>query len=176
MARPTFKDLTTEVRAVLSVTEDQAYAWLLDRARVLNAETSWLFITGTASMSGDVAGRYYVLPDTIVWIEAILVDGLPYQRSTPHALDARWTGNTGNTAGIYSIASSSSFQIHPPVFKDVEIRSVVDVTDDRTLAPPFPTDFDQSLIDGRFATAVDRLKRRRHGRGGRGATSIRVVQ
>jgi hypothetical protein len=31
-------------------------------------------------------------------------------------------------------------------------------------------------FDSRFATAVDRLKRRRHGRGGRGATSIRVVQ
>lgn len=207
MARRTFRDLANqEVRSVLSVTEDQAYSWLLDRARVLNAETSWLFCTETLDAPIDVDGRYYELPDDLIWLEAVIVGELPYQRSTLHALDARWTGDTGNTAGIYAQGSRQFYseggapgllQIHPPSASEVTIRLVEDVEDDRNLVPPFPADFDQSLIDGacaigmarmderfdsaayfdsRFASAVDRLRRRRHALAGRGATAIRIVQ
>lgn len=195
---PTWDSLIGEVRAQISVDPSVALAWLLDRARVLNAEARWLFVTGTATPSGDVDGRYYDLPEETIWLEAVLVNGIPYQRSTQHAMDARWAGNTGNTAGIYALGGSEGiFQIHPRTISPVEIRHVYDVVVfDSAEQPPFPTDFYEALVDGavaiglarmderfdsagyfdaKFGSAIDRLRRRRHAQVGRGATPIRVV-
>lgn len=194
----TYLDLIVQVRAQIAVDPDTAWAWLLDRSRVLNAETAWLFLEGALDAPMDPDGRYYQLPDDLVWLEAVIVGGLPYQRSTLHAMDARWTGDTGNASGIYASGQGSDeLQIHPPNPADVVIRYVQDVADDRTAAPPFPTDFDGALIDGavavglarmderfdsasyfdaKFGSAIERLKRRRHALAGRGATAIRIVQ
>lgn len=198
MARATYTDLITEVRAQIAVDSDRAYTWLLDRARVLNAESAWLFIEADLDPPLDPDGRYYELLEDVVWIEAVIVGGAPYQRSTLHAMDARWTGNTGNTLGIYAAGQGETqLQIHPPTASPISVRYVQDVLDDPASVPPFPSDFDQALIDGaiaiglarmderfdsasyfesRFATAIGRLRRRRHGHAGRGAVSIRVLQ
>lgn len=202
MPRATFEALIAQVRAQIAVDDDTAWNWLLDRARVLNAESSWLLVEEVADPSGDPDGRYYEIADDTVWIEAVIVNGQPYQRSTLHAMDARWGGSSGNAAGIYALGSTlrspgGLFQIHPPTASAVTVRHVLDVVDDRTTAPPFPTDFDQALVDGtiavglarmderfdsaayfdaKFAGAIERLRRRRHAIVGRGATAIRVIQ
>lgn len=200
----TWADLINEVRAQIAVSPDQAWVWLLDRARVMNAEARWLYTQDHATISSIADGRYWNLPTDLIWLEAVIVAGVPYQRSTPKALDARWAGDTGNTSGIYALGQGLSLQLHPGhivdplVASDVQIHCVLDVEDTGQLGmPPFPNDFDQALVDGavamglarmderfdsasyfdaKFAAAIERLKRRRHGMVGRGATQIRVVQ
>ena len=194
-----YSDLVEEVRAQIDVSADQALTWLMDRSRVLNAEAAWNLID--TDLVGSANAREYELPSDALWIEAVLVDGRPYQRSTLHAMDARWFGQTGNTSPIYADAvepqTSSRLQIHPPVSDGavVTVRYVADLADD-LVYPPFPSDFDSMLVDGaiaiglarmderfdsasyfqqRFETAVARLRKRRHGHVGRGAISIRVV-
>lgn len=197
--RPTYVDLIAEVRAQIDVDDNQAFAWLLDRSRLLNAEASWLLQQDEIALTG---ARYYPLPADAIWIEAVLISSIPYQRSTMHALDARWNSTGSWSYGVYADGADSQgtplIQIHPaPVGGTASVRYVADVPDDRTLSPPFPADFDEALVDGavaiglarmderfdsagyfdeRFANAITRLKRRRHGHIGRGATSIRVVR
>lgn len=203
MPRATYEQLIAEVRAQIAVDPNQAYVWLLDRARVMNAETAWIWGEVELDPPIDADGRYYALPEEVVWVEAVLAGGKPYQRSTLHALDARWAGDTGNTAPIYADGLNVSqaqggLQIHPPTYSTLVVRSVADVEDaGPTGTPPFPTDFDQVLVDGavaiglarmderfdsatyfdqRFAAGVGRLRRRRNAHIGRGPTAIRVVQ
>jgi hypothetical protein len=198
MARATYADLVAEVRAQIDVDSSIALAWLLDRSRVLNAEAAWtLALTDLPAQAGQ---RSYSLPADALWVEAVLVDVYPFQRSTLHAMDARWSGQTGNTTGIYADSIDSGWpvlQLHPPpgTGSEIHVRYVEDLPDNLT-TPPFPTDFDQALVDGaiaiglarmderfdsagyfetRFVDAVARLKRRRHGRVGRGAVPIRVA-
>lgn len=212
--RATYEDLIREVRRQIAVDADQAWAWLLDRSRVLNAEANWLVLDGVplAPMDPPTAveyGRFWGSGDEteIIWVEALwagtgLTPTLVYQRSTPHAMDARVRGWTGNTLPIYCSAPRDSsglvtIEVNPASDQDtLYARIVYDVVDDRTGIPPFPTDFDQALVDGavamglarmdermdsasyfdsRFATAIGRLRRRRHGRVGRGPVPIRVV-
>ena len=197
MARATYNELIVEVRQQLDVDPLQAYTWLLDRARVMNAESSWNLFETSFSSDGS---RGYPLPSDCVWVEAVLVAGSPYQRSTLHAMDARWGGD-GNWLGIYAYYVGPDglpeLQLHPPpVGNIVQIRYVADVTDSQSASPPFPPDFDQALVDGaisiglarmderfdsaqyfeaRFVESIQRLRRRRHGRVGRGAVPIRVA-
>lgn len=198
-----YAQLAEEVRAQVDVDSDQALAWLLDRSRVLNAETAWSLVTLTiVAKDGQ---RAYPQPEDTLWIEAIIVGGVPYQRSTMHAMDARLSGDTWNTLGVYTDYVDTAdapgvpmFRIDPPPSQgvEVEVRYVRDLADD-LVDPPFPSDFDQVLVDGaiatglarmderfdsagyfdaRFASAIARLRRRRHGRVGRGAVGIRIVQ
>jgi hypothetical protein len=171
MAR-TFNDLVIEVRAQIAVDDQQAYQWLLDRARVLNAEARWLFSTVDLDAATDADGRYYYLPADLVYLEAVLLGGVPYQRSTLHAMDARWVGTTGNTLGIYAqgyrqgvgggsgLAPQTLLQVHPPSASQATVRYVTDVTDEPDFAPPFPTDFYQPLIDGAVAIGLARMDER----------------
>jgi hypothetical protein len=132
----------------------------------------------------------------------------PYQRSTPHALDACYaTGDGSWSYGVYAEGASDQgmdlsegthlMQIHPDVSgATLQVRYVADVPDSRSDPTPFPTDFDEPLVEGaiaiglarmderfdsanyfdeRYRNAGERLKRRAHGIAGRGATSIRVV-
>lgn len=201
MARATYVDLIVEVRAQIDVSDDQAYAWLLDRARVWNAEASWLLTSTAFPADGS---RYYDLPGDCVWIEAVLLGPKPYQRSTFPALDARYAGSWGSGfCGVYAEGANANgdlvLQIHPDSSDPaavLNLRYVADVPDDRDQSPPFPVDFDEALVEGaiaiglarmderfdsanyfdeRFRNGGDRLKRRRHGVIGRGATAIRVL-
>ena len=198
MARATYADLVTEVRAQVDVDAAQAKAWLIDRARVLNAESAWRLVQAEWLSTGE---RTYPLPADCLWVEAVLVDGFPYRRSTLKALDVRWSGVTGATIGVYADAAdpagSSLIQIHPVAEgSTIVVRYTGDI-DDQAASPPFPPDFDAALIEGaiaiglarmderfdsagyfdaRFVDAVGRLRRRRHGHVGRGATAIRVAQ
>jgi hypothetical protein len=215
MPRATYQDLIRQVRAQIAVDEDTAWSWLLDRSRVLNAEANWLVMDGFplepygGFTEPDEIGRFWMSTDDLIWIEAVwagdpLTPTVVYQRSTPHAMDARTRGDTGNIAPIYCSSLMDSgggitIEVNPAWTTDgfLYARGVYDVLDDRTAAPPFPTDFDQALVegtismglarmderfdsasymDGRFQSAVGRLRRRRHARVGRGATAIRVVQ
>lgn len=200
MARATYVDLIAEVRAQIDVSDDQAYHWLLDRARVLNAEASWILKTAIVPLT---LARYYALPSDAIWIEAVMLGPRPYQRSTLHALDARYSGSGGYwNSGVYAEGADDQgnllMQIHPDTTNaELNVRYVSDVPDARSSPAPFPVDFDEALVEGaialglarmderfdsanyfdeRFRNALDRLKRRRHGVVGRGATSIRVVR
>jgi hypothetical protein len=194
----TYADLIAEVRAQIDVSDDQAWAYLLDRARVLNAETSWLLFE--VAMLGVTDQSEYSLPADVVKTEAVIIGGLPYRRSTLSAMDeARAWGSsrriyadavdpvlTGRMISIYPVVSDGT---------DITIRYLADIADDRTGTPPFPTDFHQALADGaiayglarmderfdsagyfdaRFVDSIARLRRRRNSRVGRGGVPIRV--
>ena len=61
---------------------------------------------------------------------------VPYRRSTLHALDARWSGRTGNTHGIYAdarLGGSEPLQLHPAAAVSAG-RSVTSPTSPRTRA------------------------------------------
>ena len=200
MARATYADLIVEVRAQIDATDDIIYGWLLDRSRVLNAETSWLLVSTPVDLVG---ARFYFLPEECLWVEALIVADIPYQRATNAQMDAAYAGVTP-PCGIYSDGAGDRDPLNRlqlQVFPDASpvsaiVRYVADVPDDRTLSPPFPPDFDEALVEGaiamglarmderfdsagyfdeRFVNALDRLRRRRHGRIGRGATKIRMA-
>lgn len=127
----------------------------------------------------------------------------PYQRATMHQLDARRSGRTGGTVPLYAedprpYAPDGIFEIqlspNPSDQTRILIRYVAELPDSLTV-PPFPADFDSALVDGaialgiarmderfdsagyyeqRYLGAIPRLRRRRHGRIGRGAVQIRV--
>jgi hypothetical protein len=199
MARATYSDLIVEVRAQIDVSDDIAFGWLLDRSRVLNAESAWML--GSSSIDVDGTSRWYLLPDDTVWLEAVSVNGAIYQRATQEQLDRAYAGQL-NGVRIYADGATGAdppynmIQIFPDAAGVMAVRYVADVRDDRTLSPPFPPDFDEALVEGaiamglarmderfdsagyfdeRFVNSVARLKRRRHGHIGRGATKIRVL-
>ena len=192
-----YADLIPQVRAQIDVDDNLARAWLIDRSRVLNAETGWNWREVTVPGTDQ---RTYAMPSDAVWVEAVLVGQVPYQRSTLKAMDSRWSGQNYNTVGIYADSvgpnGEPQIQIHPIAnANSLLIRYVADVADDAT-SSPFPSDFDSALVDGaigvglarmderfdsagyfdaRFVEAVGRLKRRRHGQIGSGAVPIRVA-
>jgi hypothetical protein len=197
MARATYADLIVEVRAQIDASDDVIYGWLLDRSRVLNAEASWLL--KTAAVPTDGSSRGYPLPADCIWVEAVTLGATPYQRSTMHQLDSIYGGAAPPPVGIYADGADDIgtplLQIYPDSTGELTVRYIGDVPDDRTLPAPFPVDFDEALVEGaiamglarmderfdsagyfdeRFVNAVGRLKRRRHGHIGRGATKIRV--
>lgn len=197
MARATYADLIVEVRAQIDASDDVIFGWLLDRSRVLNAESSWLLRTAVIPIEN---ARYADLPVDAVWIEAVTINGVPYQRSTMHALDGWYASVSSPPCGLYADGANADadplLQIYPQSTGDLTIRYVGDVADDRTKPAPFPADFDEALVEGaiavglarmderfdsagyfdeRFVNAVARLKRRRGGHVGRGATKIRVL-
>jgi hypothetical protein len=194
----TWDTLIGEVQAQIDVPGDQAYAWLLDRARVMNAEAAWLL---TEIPLVGVAGQIeYPLPDDCVKTEAVAVGGYPYARSTLSSLDVAKAA--GSARRIYADGvddeGASLISIFPALSAGAEItlRYLRDVPDDVTGSPPFPDDLHEPLVDGaiavglarmderfdsagyfdaRFADAIARLRKRRHSHVGRGGTPIRVV-
>ena len=198
-----YAGLIAEVRAQVDVTDDQAYAWLLDRARVLNAEAQWLLTeVSVSAVPGGATGQWeYQLPADLIKTEAVVINGIPFRRSTLAQMDDARASRSARR--IYSDAVDPILQgrllaLWPPPQGDVQIvlRYLRDVPDDRAGDPPFPEDLHQSLADGaiatglarmderfdsagyfeaRFTDAVARLKRRRNSRAGRGGTRIRVV-
>jgi hypothetical protein len=199
-----YVDLIADVRAQVDVTDDEAYAWLLDRARVMNAESQWLLTEfNIPASTGGTTGQWeYELPDDLLKTEAVAVNGIPFRRATLAQMDdARARVSTRR---IYSDAVDPVLTKRllalwpPPEGSDVQIvlRYLRDVPDDRAGMPPFPLDLHSALADGaiatglarmderfdsagyfeaRFTDAVARLKRRRSSRVGRGGTRIRVV-
>jgi hypothetical protein len=196
----TWADLIAEVRAQIDASDDQAFAWLLDRARVLNAESGWLL--AEAGYNGDGQGTFELPPDS-VRVEALSVDGYPYQRRTLTQMDQAKASYS--SVPVYSDdapTSDRTFAVWPapPVGAAVTLRYLQDVAapDDRAVdTPPFPADITPILADGaiglgiarmderfdsagyfdaRFTDGVQRLKRRRHGRVGRGSIPIRIVR
>ena len=199
-----YAELITEVRAQVDVDPIQAKAWLLDRARVLNAEAGWNLRDEPAPAVENSDQRLFWPPADFVWLEAVIVDGNPYARSTPRAMDERMRDPGGTRRGIYAIAFEHSssppetvLRIDPPSTADTILVRYVAPIDAEDPFHPFPPDFDAALVEGaiaiglarmderfdsagyfdaRFVDAVSRLRRRRHGRIGRGATAIRVAQ
>jgi hypothetical protein len=196
MARATYADLIVEVRAQIDASDDVIFGWLMDRSRVLNAEASWLLKTAAVAIDGS---RSYPLPADCIWVEAVLLGSAPYQRSTMHQLDAIYAGAGAPPVGVYAdgadAAGAPLLQIYPDTTGELTVRYIGDVPELRTLPAPFPADFDAALVEGaiaiglarmderfdsagyfdeRFVNAIGRLKRRRHGHIGRGATKIRV--
>jgi hypothetical protein len=116
-----------------------------------------------------------------------------------HQLDSIYNGAVVPPVGVYADSADDAgqplLQIYPDTTGILTVRYVGDVPDDRTIPAPFPPDFDAALVEGaiaiglarmderfdsagyfdeRFVNAIARLKRRRHGHVGRGATKIRV--
>jgi hypothetical protein len=197
MARATYADLIVEVRAQIDASDDVIFGWLMDRSRVLNAEAAWLL--KTQIVAADGASRAYPLPADAIWVEAVTVGTTPFQRSTMHAIDGWYATGTASPVGLYADGADELgtplLQIYPDVAADLSIRYVGDVPENRAAPSPFPPDFDEALVEGaiaiglarmderfdsagyfdeRFVNAVGRLKRRRNGHVGRGATKIRV--
>jgi hypothetical protein len=194
----TWADLIAEVQAQIDVTGDQAYAWLLDRARVMNAEANWML--RELPLVGVTGQIEYPLPQDCVKTEAIAVGGYPYARSTLSALDV--AKQVKGVQRIYADGVDTSgtplVSIWPPPSDgaDITLRYLADVPDDRSGSPPFPDDLHEPLADGaisvglarmderfdsagyfdaRFADAIGRLRRRRNSHIGRGGTPIRIV-
>ena len=194
----TWADLIAAVRAQIDVSDDQAYAWCLDRARVLNGESGWL----TTEQATTASVEEMPMPSDLVVLEAVTVSGYPYRRSTPSQMDiARASSSsrriyaeifppTGDTARALRIWPN------PPTGAEIVLRYLADVADDRGGSPPFPSDIQGIIADGaiavglarmderfdsagyfdaKFADAIQRLKRRRHSHVGRGGTPIRLV-
>jgi hypothetical protein len=196
----TWAELIVAVRAQLDVTDDEAYGWLLDRARVMNAESDWLL--DTMNVPSTAASMSYVLPADTLKVEAVSVGGYPYRRSTLAQLDVAKASSSSRC--IYADTTSEidgfpAVELWPPIGVDgtpITVRRLQDVPDDRAGSPPFPVDIHNALADGaigmgmarmderfdsagyfdaRFSDATQRLRRRRHSRVGRGGTPIRLV-
>jgi hypothetical protein len=197
MARATYADLIVEVRAQIDASDDVIFGWLMDRSRVLNAEAAWLL--KTATVTADGASRAYPLPARRDLDRGGHLGTTPYQRSTMHALDGWYATGIASPVGLYADGADEQgtplLQIYPDVAGDLSVRYVGDVPENRAAPSPFPPDFDEALVEGaiaiglarmderfdsagyfdeRFVNAVGRLKRRRNGHVGRGATKIRV--
>jgi hypothetical protein len=198
----TWADLVAAVRAQIDVSDEQAYQWCLERARVLNAEAGWLATEQALTVTLEGTDEF-PLPDDLVSTEAVTVGGLPYKRSTPSQMDvARACGSPRPIyAEIFAAAGTGdlrALRLWPPVStgSDVALRYLADVADDRALEPPFPSDLQSIIADGaiaiglarmderfdsagyfdaKFADGIQRLKRRRHSHVGRGGTPSRVV-
>ena len=193
----TWAELIEEVRAQLDVTEDEAYAWLLDRARVMNAEAAWNLHEITLPVT--TAETEYALPADCLKTEAVVLGTTVYRRSTLGQLD--YARMTYGSAPIYADGvdeeGANLIQIHPPSEGGLTLRYLADVPDNRTGSPPFPADVHQAIADGaiemglgrvderfdsaqwfgaRFTDGIARLKRRRHAHVGRGGTPIRVMR
>lgn len=197
----TWTDLIAAVRAQIDVSDDQAYAWLLDRARVLNGESGWL-TTEDVAESAEGMTAYFFQPDALQ-IEAVKIGGYPFRRSTPSQMDVAIASGSRRCiyAEIFAAPGSGDhreIQIWPPVQAGLEIRTryLADVADNRTGSPPFPADIQSILADGaiaiglarmderfdsagyfdaKFADGLQRLKRRANSHVGRGGTPIRLV-
>jgi hypothetical protein len=194
----TWADLIAEVRAQIDVTSDQAYAWLLDRARVMNAEAMWLLRElPLVAVTGELE---YPLPPDCIKTEAVTVNGYPYRRSTLPALDiAQATHVTRRpiyTDGVDAIGTPLLTLYPPPTTgAQITLRYLADVTDDPSGSPPFPADIHRGLSDGaiamglarmderfdsagyfdaRFTDATQRLRKRRNTHVGRGGVPIPV--
>lgn len=193
----TYADLIAAVRAQIDISDDQAYAWLLDRARVMNGEASWLVEQTAWVSTGDDT---YPMPDGLVKTEAVIVNGYPYRRSTPGSVDAARSGNIRRAlyAEAWDDQGVQWLQLWPApsVAAQIILRYLADVSDDRAGSPPFPTDIQGVLADGaiavglarmderfdsagyfdaKFADGIQRLKRRRSSHVGRGGTPIRII-
>lgn len=196
----TWADLIADVRAQIDVTEDEALSWLVDRARVLNAEAAWLLRETTIPIT--TASEEWPLPDDCLRTEAVVLGTMPYRRATLSQLDQARAQY--NTRPVYADGvdsdGSNLLQIHPPASGDLTLRYIATIpvpSDPETESPPFPDDITPILADGaigqglarmderfdsagyfdaRFVDGIARLKRRRHGHVGRGGTSIRVVR
>lgn len=196
----TWADLVADVRAQIDVTEDEALSWLVDRARVLNAEAAWLLRETTIPVTVD--SQEWPLPADCLRTEAVVLGTVPYRRATLSQLDqARALYNTRPVyADGVDSTGSNLIQIHPPASGDLTLRYIATIpvpSDPETEIPPFPEDITPILADGaigqglarmderfdsagyfdaRFVDGIARLKRRRHGHVGRGGTSIRVTR
>ena len=193
----TWADLIAEVRAQIDVDDDQAYEWLLDRARVMNAAAAWLLKEYALTLTQGTTE--YPLPDDAVRTEALIVGGRPYARSTLTQMDQARYGSS--TKPIYADGvdgqGANLLALWPSASGDAILRYLSDVPDDRTGSPPFPEDVHRGLSDGaigiglarmderfdgagyfdaRFADATARLRTRRHGHVGRGGVPIRITR
>jgi hypothetical protein len=195
----TWDELVAEVRAQIDVDVTKALAWLLDRARVLNAEAAWLLSeTQIPAVTGT---QEYALPTDLLRTEAVLVGGIPYRRRTLSQMDEARAYS--NPAPIYADAAETAdrvFAINPPpgTGATIVMRYLADIpvpTNTATESPPFPPDITPILADGaigqglarmderfdsagyfdaRFVDGIQRLRRRRNSRAGRGGTPIRI--
>jgi hypothetical protein len=195
----TWDALIGEVQAQIDVDAAQAYAWLLDRARVMNAEAAWLLTE--APMIGVTGQIEYPLPDDLVRTEAVAVEGYPYARSTLSQLDVAKASRSSRRIYADGVDATGSSLISvfpaPSGGADITLRYLRDVPDDITGSPPFPDDLHEPLVDGaiavglarmderfdsagyfdaRFVDAIARLRRRRNSHIGRGGTPIRIVR
>lgn len=193
----TWVDLIADVRAQIDVTDDQAYVWLLDRARIMNSAAQWLVREGTISGTGVLE---YRLPADCVKTEAVLIGGLPYKRVTLSEMDAALAASTTGrlyTDGVDQLGTNS-IAITPLLAdgKTATLRYLADVPNDRSGSPPFPLDIHSALADGAIATglarmderfdsagyfdarfndATARLRLRRNSHVGRGPVPLRVI-
>jgi ABC-type protease/lipase transport system fused ATPase/permease subunit len=158
----TWADLIVDVRAQIAVDDDTAYAWLLDRARVLNGAAKWLLREDTTATVTDQTE--YATPADALGIEAVVIGGTPYRRSTLTQMDTAVAG--AQTSRIYAdgvdAAGHALVAIWPPASGGVSMvqRYLADVPDDRTGAPPFPSDICSALADGAIATGLARMDER----------------
>lgn len=196
----TWADLIAEVRAQIDVTDVQAYEWLLDRARVMNANAAWLL--HEAPLALVPATAEYPIPAGTVRVEALTMGSTIYRRSTLTQMDQARAG--GGTRPIFAdgvdAAGASLIAIWPPSQGAATLRVLGDVPVTAqpawaTTSPPFPEDIHRGLSDGaiafglarmderfdsagyfdaRFADATARLRLRRHGHVGRGGVPIRI--
>ncbi len=167
-------DIVTEVRtAVGDITDATARMYVLDRARVLNAEAKWLSAPETIGSTTADVGVYTVDSD-VVDIEAVRVDGVRYIRVTQNQIwdldDAgsgtRLTGGGGVFAPAFTAAGEPRIDIRPVPSESglvIEARQVIPLpapADWTAENPPFPADFDQDLIHGAIALGLARVDER----------------
>jgi hypothetical protein len=195
----TYADLVIEVRAQIDVSDTVAYGWLLEKARVLNAEAAWLL--SEAQIPAVTNQAEYPLPTGCVRTEAVIVGAQIYRRRTLTQIDeARQCASPVLIYGDAAETDDRVFAINPPptTGNTITLRYLADVPDEGPAGvPPFPSDITPCLVDGaigqglarmderfdsaayfeaRFTDGTARLKRRRAGRAGRGPIPIRIVR
>lgn len=192
-------ELIADVRAQIDCTDDEAYGWLLDRARVMNTVAGW-YVKEAELIGTSPGAREMALPVDCMRTEAVAVDGRPYRRVTLSEMDALIAGYSTRSAysdGVDQFGSNS-IALNPVLTAPAVavLRFLADVPDDRTGSPPFPLDFHSALAEGaiatglarmderfdsagyfdaRFVDATNRLRLRRNSHVGRGPIPLRVL-
>ncbi len=184
------------------VSDAQVQQWLLSRARTLNAEAKWM--VAPATIGTTVVGQgTYAVSDDLVDLEALFVDGQPYELTSQTQMDQLKAGRLSTRDRAFApswtnegVPSVILWPVPDTAGLPITCRQVVTYPEPNwaTESPRFPRDFDEALINGAvarglallderiadadrfevlFQAAIPKLRLRRNSRIGKG--SIRIA-
>ena len=162
-----YADIVSAVReAVGDATEPQAQRWVLQASRLLNSRARWSSVSDTIGTTTAGTSAYSVT-SSIIDLEAVLVDGSPYQPISPGQYDQLSSGRSTVVGAQYYVfeytsAGAPQIRLFPtPDESGLAItgRWVKDLATPTWASddPPYPTDFDYALENMAIAIGKARL-------------------